>query len=82
MYCLVKKLWCEDAGEITIIDQKTGEELRFTMCYIQHAGRQCPWDKVEQMIRDDIEQTHRIIGAIKSDYERSQEERKEEEKSV
>lgn len=82
MYCQVKKLWCDDAGEITIIDQKTGEELKFTMCYAGHEGRHCPWDKVEKLIKDDIKQTHRIIENIVKDYERDQEERKKKEDIV
>lgn len=42
-YCTIKNVWCEGACEVSTLDQRTGEELKFTMCYAGREGKPHPY---------------------------------------
>jgi hypothetical protein len=35
------------------------------MCYTQHEGKPCPYDKIDELIKEDAERIHRLIDKLK-----------------
>ena len=66
-YCNIRHVYCEGAGVLTLLYQKTGKELKFTMCYTQHKGKPCPYDKTDELIKEDIGRIHRLIDKLKQE---------------
>lgn len=59
MKCRVKNRECEFAADLSLIDQTTGKELWFTMCYAGYEGKSCPYywytPNIEDAKFEDIE---------------------------
>jgi len=66
-YCDIRHVYCEGAGVLTLLDQKTGKELEFTMCYTQHEGKPCPYDKIDELIKEDAKRIYRLIDRLKDE---------------
>lgn len=59
MKCQAKNRECEFAADLSLIDQNTGKERRFTICHAGHEGKPCPYywytPNIEDAEFEDIE---------------------------